>query len=303
MQDKAYFLHRLKILEFNPPGQTFLDRTDSKEVEKRLKMHFILSYYGNWKCFYRLKSWEQFEGFLSRQNISENALRIRREYDIDDQGPPRHIKEYIPDPVDSIEILIVEEKIRGTIGKISYDYFLPGFNIVEVWKAVDKEFHYLDFMRSHLQGEINILLSQGVLIQIGEVDSEIRYRFPEQLYLVLRKCWELNDDLFFVMMRIFEYLRSPKDSEKKWLQFFYGSPVEPLLRDYRHDRSSKKAKEKEAVRNAIRQSMPRIHDNFENLTDSRNSLTNIKYRLFVEKLLEYIYPAFRRRSFSSAIVV
>lgn len=303
MQDKAYFLHRLKILEFNPPGQTFLDRTDSKDVEKRSKMHFILSYYGNWQGFYRLQSREQFEGFLSRQNTSENALRIRREYDIDDQGSPRHIKEFITDLVDSIEIRIVEERLRGTIGKISYEYFLPGFNIVEVWKAVGKEFYYLDFTRSEIQGEINILLSQGVLIQIGEVDSEIRYRFPEQLHLVLRKCWKLNDDLFFVMMRIFEYLRSPKDSEKKWLQFFYGGPIEQLLRDYRHDRSSKKAKEKEAVRNTFRESMPRIHKNFENLTDSRNSLTNIKYRLFVEKLLEYIYPAFMRRSFSSGIVV
>ena len=138
LQDKAYFLHRLKILEFKPPGQTFLDRTDSKEEEKRLKMHFILSYYGNWKGFYRLQSSEQFAGFLSRQNISESALRIRREYDIDDQGPRRHIKEFITDPLDSIEIRIVEEKLRGTIDKISYEYFLPGFNIVEVWKAVEK---------------------------------------------------------------------------------------------------------------------------------------------------------------------
>jgi len=304
LRDKAYFLHRLKILEFNRTGQTFLDRLESNEVEKRLKMHFILSYYGSWRGVYRLRSREQFQDFLSRHNIVENDLRVYREYDSENKVPARHIKEFLPDSVYGIEIRILEEKFEETIGRIFYDYFLPGFSIVDILKGVGKhrlEFHYLDPTRLDLQEEIDILLNDGLLDQIGEVDNEIRYRFPQRLHSVLAECWKLNDDVFSIMKAIFEYLRSPKKEEKKWLEFFYGN-VEDWLRDLRHNRSTKKGKKKKEILN-IRQSMPQIHDNFENLIDSQNSLPTIKYRLFVQKLLEYIYPAFMRRSFSSAIVV
>ena len=103
---------------------------------------------------------------------------------------------------------------------------------------------------------------------------------------------DLNDDLLFVMLEIFDYHRSPKKAEKKWLEFFYGN-IEDSLRDFRHDRSTKKGKKRKSIRN-IRQSMPRIHDNFESIIDSQNSLQNMKYRILVQKLLEYIYPAFMR---------
>jgi hypothetical protein len=74
-----------------------------------------------------LQSREQFDDLLSRYNISEDDLRIYREYDSGNKAPPRHIKEFLPDPVYLIEIRVIEE----SIGKIYYDYFLPGFSIVE----------------------------------------------------------------------------------------------------------------------------------------------------------------------------
>ncbi len=313
LTDKAYFLHRLKILEFNRPNKTFLEPMESKEVEKRLKMLFIVSYYGQSKCFYPLQNREQFEDFLSSHGLHENDLRVFRESDIENKGSTTHFKHFFPDPVHGIEIRIVEET-----GKISYGYFLPGFNTVEIMEAAQKrrfsvleimkiaqkrrlEFHYVDFTRSDLQQEIDMLMSQGLLERIGEIDNEMRYRFPTRLQLVLGECMGLSDDVFSIMKAIFEYLRSPKKEEKKWLEFFYGN-IEDWLRDLRHNRSTKKGKKKKEILN-IRQSMPRIHDNFENLINSQNSLPTIKYRLFVQKLLEYTYPAFMRISFSSAVVV
>lgn len=46
-------------------------------------------------------------------------------------------------------------------------------------------FYYLDFTRSDLREEIDILLSDGLLDRIGELDNEIRYRFPRRLQLGL----------------------------------------------------------------------------------------------------------------------
>ena len=54
------------------------------------------------------------------------------------------------------------------------------------------EFHYLDPTRLDLQEEIDILLNDGLLDQIGEVDNEIRYRFPQRLHSVLAECWKLE---------------------------------------------------------------------------------------------------------------
>jgi hypothetical protein len=299
LQQKAYFLDRLKILEFNRPNKTFLDPFESQEVEKRLKMLFIVSYYSPSRWFYPLQNRGQFQEFLSRYNLKEIDLKVSREYDLEKKGSATHFKHFFPDRVHDIEIRIVEQT-----GKISYGYFLPGFNMVEIWKDVERrrlEFYYVDFARSDLQQEIDMLMSQGLLERIGEIDNEMRYRFPQRLQLVLAECWKLNDDLFGVMMRIFEYLRSPNKAEKKWLEFFYGN-IEDLLRDLRHNRGSKKGKKRNSVRN-IKQSMLRIFDDFENLIDSQNLLANLKHRLFVQKLLEYIYPAFMRHMFSSAIVV
>lgn len=176
-----------------------------------------------------------------------------------------------------------------------------GIWLVEVLKAWERrhlEFYYLDFTRSDLREEIDILLSDGLLDRIGELDNEIRYRFPRRLQLVLGQCSELNDDLFSVMIRIFLYLRSPTLAEKKWLDFFYGhqtnGPVEQWLRDLRHNRRFIKRKNKYII-SEIGESMRKIHKNFVNIM---HSLSNEKYRYFIEKILEYIYPPFMRKSFS-----
>lgn len=82
---KAYFLHRLKILDFSRPGRTFLEFTmpeEENDIEKRLKMYLILSYYARSNYFYRLRSREQFEEFLSRYQLCEKDLRIYKEYDM-----------------------------------------------------------------------------------------------------------------------------------------------------------------------------------------------------------------------------
>jgi hypothetical protein len=266
LQQKAYFLDRLKILEFNRPNKTFLDPLESEEVDMRLKMLFIVSYYGPSKCFYPLQNREQFEDFLSRYGLHENDLRVLREYDIEKKGSTTHFKHFFSDPVYGIEIRIVEET-----GKISYGSFLPGFNIVEIWKAVERrrlEFYHVDFTRSDLQQEIDMLMSQGLLERIGELDNEMRYRFPGSLQLVLGQCMTLNDELLSVMLEKFEYLRSPNKAEKKWLEFFYGN-IEDSLRDLRHNRSSKRGKKRKSVRN-IKQSMLRITDDFD-LIYSRNN--------------------------------
>jgi hypothetical protein len=308
LTEKAYFLQRHKILEFNRPNRTFLDPVESEEVEKQLKMLFIVSYYGHPKCYYPQQSRQQFEEFLSRQNLREIDLRLFREYDTENRGSCRHIKEFFPvhSRVHGIEIRIVEEKTNETTSKISYGYFLPGFGVVDIIKALDRrsmEFYYVRerATRLDLQEEIDMLVAQGLLEKIGELDNEMRYRFPERLQLVLGQCMDLNDELLSVMLEIFDYLRSPKKAEKKWLEFFYGN-IEDSLRDFRHNRSSKEGKKRNSIRD-IKQSMLRIHGNFENLIDSQNSLENIKYRLFVQNLLEYIYPAFMRKSFSSAVLV
>jgi hypothetical protein len=271
----------------------------SKEVEKRLKMLFIVSYYGHSKCVYHLQSREQFEDFLSRHQLRENDLRLFTEYDVDKMGL-RHIKQFSPDPFYGIEIRIVEEKLKDTIGKISYKYSVPGFSISDILKAVERnrlEFYYLlPIPRSDLQDEIDMLLAEGLLERIREFDNEMRYLFSDQF--VLGKFRDLYDNLFKVMGNIWEFLRSPKQEEKKWLEFFYGN-AEGWLQGLRHNRSSNKRKNRDAI-NHITKSMSEIHKDFENLIDGHK---NQKYIFFIERLLEYAYPAFMRHTFSSAIVV
>jgi hypothetical protein len=305
LSDNAYLLHRLKILEFTRPGRTFLDGTEDetnkeeKQVEHRLKMLYIVSYYGHPNYFYPLDGRQQFEEFLSRHNIREIDLK-GREYDIDNKGARTHIKEYRPDPVYGIRTRIVEEIPTG---KISYCYFLPGFNVVDIMNAVKKrgqEFYYVNFARSDLQEAIDMMMTEGLLERIGELDNEIRYRFPERLQSFLRQCRELNDDLFSLMMTVFEYVRSPIKAEKKWLEFFHGSQsnsrIEQRLRDFRHNRRFIKRRNKK-IRADIRQNMSRFLDDLDHIINdydhyARNSDSNIKYRLFVQKLLEYVYPEF-----------
>lgn len=193
LQQKAYFLNRLKILEFNRPNKTFLDPSEEeKEVEKGLKMLFIVSYYRHSKCVYHLHSRKQFEDFLSSHQLRENDLRLFTEYDVDKQGL-RHIKQFSPDPFYGIEIRIVEEKLKDAIGKISYKYSVPGFSISEILKAVERnrlEFYYLlPIPRSDLQEETDMLVAQGLLEKIGELDNEMRYRFPERLQLFCGNVW------------------------------------------------------------------------------------------------------------------
>jgi hypothetical protein len=135
------------------------------------------------------------------------------------------------------------------------------------------------------------------LDQIGELDTEMRYRFPSRLQLVLGQCSELNDDLFSVMIRIFANLRSPTIAEKRWLDFYgrqTNGPVEQWLRDLRHNRRFIKRKNKNII-SEIGRSTHKIHKNFVNIM---GWLSNEKYRYFIEKILEYIYPPFMRKSFS-----
>lgn len=292
LTDKAYFLHRLKILEFK--RLAFLDGLESEEVERRLKMHLILSFYGRSKCVYHLQSKEQFEDLLSRHKLCENDLRLFREYDIEYKGQFKHIKEFFSNR--GIEIRIVDEKLNETISEISYDYFLPGFGITDISKAMAKnpqQFYYLDFTRSDLQEKIDMLVTEDLMERIGEFDNQTRYRFSDQY--ALGRFTDLYDDLFKVMGDIWEYLRSPKEEEKKWLEFFYGN-VEGWLQDLRHNRSSRKRKNRNAI-DHITDSMPEIHKDFKNLIDGHK---NQKYTFFIDKLLEYVYPVFMRNPFSSA---
>ncbi|WP_162477456.1 hypothetical protein [Nitrososphaera sp. AFS] len=298
LKEKAYFLQRHKILEFNRPNRIFLDPVESEEVEKRLKMLFIVSYFGLQRSFYPLQSKEEFEEFLARYNLHENDLRVFEEYDIETKGSLKHIKNFFP--VSGIfEIQIVEE----TADKISYGYYLPGFGVADLVKALDRrtmEFYYVDFERSDLQEEIDMLLAQRLLEEVGGLINKKRYRFPEPLQLVLGKCKNLNDDILSVMLGIFECHRGPNEAEKKWLEFFYGN-IEDTLQEFRHSRKYKKGKKKKSIHD-IKQSMISVHGNFENLIDSLNSSANTKYRTFVHVLLEYIYPAFMRKSFSSGVL-
>jgi hypothetical protein len=98
-----------------------------------------------------------------------------------------------------------------------------------------------------------------------------------------------------IIFTIWAYLRSPKKEEKKWLEFFYGN-VEGWLQDLRHNRSNKRKKRDAVIH--ITKSMPGIHKDFEDLNLSL--YRNQKNRFFIEKLLEYTYPVFMRKSFSAA---
>jgi hypothetical protein len=297
LSDKAYFLHRLKILEFNRPNKTFLDPSEEeKEVEKGLKMLFIVSYYGHSKCVYHLHSRKQFEDFLSSHQLRENDLKLFTEYDVDKKGL-RHIKQFSPDPFYGIEIRIVEEKLKDAIGKISFKYSIPGFSLSDILKAVERNrlefYHLLPIPRPDPQEEIDMPLAECLLERMREFDNEMRYWFSDQF--VLGKFRVLYDNLFKVMGDIWQYLRSPKQEEKKWFEFFYGN-AEGWLQDLRHNRSSNKRKNRDAIIH-ITESMSEIHKDFENLIDGHK---NQKYTFFIDKLLEYIYPVFMRNPFSSA---
>jgi len=90
-------------------------------------MYLILSCYGQSRCyFYHLQSREHFEDFLFRHQLCKNDLRLFSEYDIEIKGSPKHVKEFFS--VYGIEIRIVEEKLKNTIAKISYQYSVPGFS-------------------------------------------------------------------------------------------------------------------------------------------------------------------------------
>jgi hypothetical protein len=300
---KARYLYQLKILELDRPNNKFLEAQDP-ELEQRLKMCLILSYYGM-QTFstYRLQSKEQLEEFLLKYNLRLDDMRIWEEKkDIDSGETHRHVKEFdqkIPDPLSGIRIRIVEVR-KDHVNKTYYFCYLPGFSIAEILDQKDlSEFRYFPLTRSLVQAEIDVWLDNGLLEEIGAYDNEVRYRYCDrQFQLALSDCWDFFDDLMTVHYDICKYRRNPKKEEKRWLEFFYGSGIslDSALQRVRHDRSSYR-RQKKQIEN-IRSLMHLIHEEFEELT-----LTTRKGQYLIHKLLEYIYPPFMRHSMSCAIIV
>lgn len=301
---KAKYLYQLKILELNRPNNTFLE-AQNPELEQRLKMCFILSFHARKNSsWYRLQSKEQFEEFLLKYNLRLNDLQIWEEKDIESVKTHRDVKAFSPDPVYGITIRIVEETSRDHIN-MTYYYSLPGFSVPEVIDRKDQlEFRYVVLSRSLVQAEIDLWLENGLLAKIGVYDSEVRYRFCDrQFQMALSGCWDFFEDLWgFLLFKICRYIRNPKNEEKRWLEFFFGrecnGPIEQTLQDLRHNRKTHRRKKKEI--DNIRSSIPLIHQEFEELTDS---LATTKGQYLIHKLLEYIYPDFMRQNLSRAIIV
>ena len=302
---KAKYLYRLKILEFNRPNNTFLEAQDP-ELEQRLKTCFILSFHASKiSSWYRLQSKEQFEEFLLKYNLHLNDLRIWEEKDIKSGETHRHVKNlFSPDPLDGIRIRIVEESSRDHIN-MTYNYSLPGFSVPEVIDRKDQlEFRYFPLTRSLVQAEIDLWLDNGLLEKIRVYDNEVRYRYCDRRFqLALSDCWDFFEDLWgFLLFEICRYRRNPKNEEKRWLEFFFGrecnGPIEQTLQDLRHNRKTYRRKKKEI--DNIKSSIPLIHKEFEELTDS---LATTKGQYLIHKLLEYIYPPFMRQSLSCGIIV
>ena len=297
---KATYLHRLKILELDRPNNKFLEAHDS-ELEQRLKMCFILSYYASQisSKSYHLQSKEQLEEFLLKYNLRLNDMQVWEEKGIENVETHRHVKNFdekIPDPLCGIRVRIVEVR-KDHINKTYIFCYLPGFSIPEILEGKDLfEFWYFPLTRSSVQAEIDLWLANGLLKKIGVYDNEVRYTYCDRSFQsALSDCWEFLDHLTNVVLEICKYRRNPKKEEKRWLEFFYGSG---FLQEYRHNRSSYR-RQKKQIEN-IRSSMPLIHEEFEELTDS---LTTKKERYLNHKLLEYIYPPFLRHSMSCAIIV
>ena len=302
---KAISLHRLKILGFNRPKNTFLEAEDP-ELEQRLKLCFILSYYASQisSKSYHLQSKEQLEEFLLKYNLRVNDMQVWEEKGIENVETHRHVKNFdekIPDPLCGIRVRIVEVR-KDHIEKSHIYCYLPGFSIPEILEGKDQfEFWYFPLTRSLVQAEIDLWLANGLLKEIGVYDNEVRYTYCDRSFQsALSDCWDFLDHLTNVLLKICKYRRNPKKEEKRWLEFFYGSGIslDGFLQEYRHDRSSYR-RQKKKIEN-IRLSMHLIHEEFEELTDS---LTTRKGQYLIHKLLEYIYPPFMRRSISCAIIV
>jgi hypothetical protein len=300
---KARYLYQLKILELDRPNNKFLEAQDP-ELEQRLKMCLILSYYGSLIfSTYRLQSNEQLEDFLLKYNLRLDDMRIWEEKkDIENGETHRHVKEFeqkIRDPLSGIRIRIVEVR-KDNVNKTYIYCSLPGFSIPEILDRKDlSEFCYFPLTRSLVQAEIDLWLANGLLEKIGVYDNEVRYRYCERSFqLALSDCWEIFDDLMTVHYDICKYRRNPKKEEKRWLEFFYGSGIslDSALQEIRHNRRLYR-RQKKQIEN-IRSLMPLIHEEFEELTDP---LTTRNGQYLIHKLLEYIYPPFMRHSISAIV--
>jgi hypothetical protein len=137
-----------------------------------------------------------------------------------------------------------------------------------------------------------MLVTEGLVERIGEFENEPRYEFSKRH--VLANIEELYDRINDIMSAIWVYYRSPTEEEKSWSEFFLGY-VDGWLQELRHNRSSKKRKKREAIGHIV-ESMLEINKDFEDLIYPN---MNQKFKFLMERLLEYIYPAFMRKSFSS----
>jgi hypothetical protein len=302
---KTKYLFRFKILEFTRPNNIFLESHEA-ELEQRLKMCFILSYYASQisSKSYHLQSKEQLEEFLLKYNLRLDDMQVWEEKGSENVETHRHVKNFdekISDPLCGIRVRIVEVR-KDHINKTYIFCYLPGFSIPEILDRKDlSEFRYFPLTRSVVQAEIDLWLDNGLLGKIGVYDNEVRYRYCDrQFQLALSDCWEIFDDLMAVHYDICKYRRNPKKEEKRWLEFFYGSGIslDSALQEIRHNRRLYR-RQKKQIKN-IKLLMPLIHEEFEELT---GSLTTRKGQYLIHKLLEYIYPPFMRHSVSCAIIV
>lgn len=304
LTQKTYRLKRLKILEFRRSDQTALP-TESEE-QRRLKVYFILLWYANRSSRWnKLETNEQFEHFLSKYHLSIKDLELFSEYDLNNKFFNGHIKEFRPDPVYGITIRIWQ---HISSGKVSHSYLLPGFSIPEIISDNYNrtEFWYVNPTRTELKNAVDAFLNEGMLERINEFDGEMRYKFPDYgLRDLMSQCKDLQDEVYSIILGICEYIREPNGEEKKWLETFYGassrvsSVVDEHLLELRHDRRNYKRQYQSKI-SSIKQLMANTHTSFENFMDSDANI--IKKYVVVGKLLEYIYPPYMRRSFSSSNV-
>jgi hypothetical protein len=320
LEEKAYFLHRLKILDFRP-NRIFLEQTktekeERKETQERAKMYLMLSYFGSGVLSYsgigpftnrtlgyrHLNNAVLFNEFLSKYHMTEDGLVIWRDYYVNNARTSKHIRDFLPDPVYGIKIRILEERLNETITSISYEYALPGFTISEILRdRHHAEFSRSTITRSRIQEALDSLLDNGIMECLVMFEDEMRYKIrnpivSDRARRAITECWDLHDEILSVICESCKKSDITK-AEKNWLGFFYGNepncPIEQWLQELRHDRDKmRRYKSKQHLEKEKEKLMSSIQEKFERLIKSLDGAGT--YKIFVDKILEYIYPHFMR---------